>query len=550
MNIAEAIVKTLIAEKVETVFGLPGSQLIPIYGALIKNNSRISHILLRHEQAVGFAGMGYALTTNKPGILMVMPGPGITNLISAITEAFYQSVPLLIITADHPKQNLGKEAFHELDSFTMLKPVTKLILNPQRPGDVIPALQKGLAYSQHGKPGPVYLNIPANLLQEESPAVNSKFKIQNSKLNKEEIKKAVEVLQRSQSPIIFAGSGVLRAGATRELQTLAEELQIPVMTTLGGKGIIPENHPLAIGTPSFDISFEFLEEADLALVIGARLNPVNTKMETLQLPKIIIRVDTNPEKKSKYKPALNIKSDCREFLTELLNEVRKKKIAPQKNRIMEIFKSALSNYKNYYGKNFDSERRLITPPELFEELSEVLENEDFIFLTDSVWIPSTYLLPKILKPYSFACIRSFGCLGFALPAAIGAAIANPNKKIISLSGDGAFLFNCQEVASSVDYNLKNLYQIIMINDGYGSIKHLEQNMLDGKSTAVSWKPVDFAKIAEGFGAKGFLINEKGKLEQTLKEVLKEDGPSVISVNVENIPTMRKEVMKTLLKKAI
>ena len=131
MNIAEAIVKTLIDENVDTIFGLPGSQLIPIYGALINDSSKIKHILLRHEQAVGFAAMGYALSINKPGVLMVMPGPGITNLISPVAESFYQSVPLVILTADHPRKNLGREAFHELDSFKMLKPVTKLILNPK-----------------------------------------------------------------------------------------------------------------------------------------------------------------------------------------------------------------------------------------------------------------------------------------------------------------------------------------------------------------------------------------------------------------------------------
>src|SRR3989338_5188945 len=541
MNISEAIVNTLISEKIDTIFGLPGSQIIPVYGAIINNSSSIKHILLRHEQGAGFAAMGYALTTNKPGVVMVMPGPGVTNLVSAIAEAYYQSVPMVIITADHPRKNLGSEAFHELDSFTMLKPVTKLILNPQKAVEVIPAIQKAILYSKDGKPGPVYINIPAHLLKEEIKAGNISQKpvVRNRKpkVDKVKLRKVAELLEKSKSPIIFAGSGVLRAEATSELQKLAEKLQIPVMTTLGGKGAIPESHPLSIASPSFDFSFEYLTEADLALLIGARLNPVNTKMETLNLPKTIVRVDASPEKKSKYKVTLNIKSDCREFLAELLKEIDKKKIVPKKNRIMEKFSSALIDYRNYYEQASKSDNGLISPPALFKKLSEILRGKDFIFLSDSVWIPSTYLFPKILKPYSFACIRSFGCLGFAFPAGIGAAVANPQKKIISLSGDGAFLFNCQEIASCTDYSLTNLYQIIMVNDGYGSIKELEKNMLQGKSTAVDWKPIDFLKLAEGFGAKGFLIRNENELEDILFKALRENGPSVIAVRVKNMPTI-------------
>ena len=534
MNIAEAIVKTLIDEKVD----------------LINDSSKIKHILLRHEQAVGFAAMGYALSINKPGVLMVMPGPGITNLISPVAESFYQSVPLVILTADHPRKNLGREAFHELDSFKMLKPVTKLILNPQSPKEVIPSLLKGFLCSQTGKPGPVYINIPSDFLKEEAQEVKSKIKNQKSKLLEVNLKKVSELLEKSKSPIIFSGSGVLRSDACRELQALAEKLQIPVMTTLGGKGVLPETHPLAIGAPSFDFSFEFLEESDLAIVLGARLNPVNTKMETLPLPKTMIRVDISPEKKTRYKAALNIRCDCKEFLVSLLKEIEKKKINPKQNKIIEKFKAALRDYEKYYEGAINLNDASITPPLLLKKISQYLEGKDFVFLTDSVWIPSTYLLPRILKPNSFASIRSFGCLGFAFPGAIGAAVANPQKKIISLSGDGAFLFNCQEIASCADLGLKNLYQIVMINEGYGSIKGLEENLLKGKSTAVDWKPIDFVKIAEGFGAKGFLIKERGELESIFEKALNGDGPSIIGIRVKNMPTLRKDVMEKLLKRSM
>jgi acetolactate synthase-1/2/3 large subunit len=541
----EAIVRIFIDEGVSTVFGLPGFQLLKLYDVM-RAESSLRHVLCKHEQGVGFAGFGYSLTKNAPAVCLVMPGPGLTNILSAVGESFYQSVPLVVMTIDNPPAALGTGAFHELNSPAIFAPVVKEVLIPETPEQILEVLRKGFSLARAGRPGPVLINLPSNLFAHDVKTIPARISPEKPRINKSDIETVAALLSSSRSPLIWAGEGVLRAQAMNHLAELAEILDAPVMTNLSGRGAFDEKHPLSLRAPLYDLPPDIMQEADLIMAVGIQLTSVTTRNYTLPMPANLIHIDIAPEKRSGYRKRLEIRACPREFLTALLTELKGRgKREQRSNAILKTFENSLQEYRNYFEPIASREIPPVTPPRFFRELNNFIGHREFIYVTDSVWAPHCFQSPPISAKAAHISIGSFGCLGLALPAAIGAAIASPEKLVVGISGDGAFLFNCQELSTAADLDLKNLLQIVLVNNGYGSLKHLQHLLHGGRNIAVDWKPVDYVKLAESMGVKGLFIREPGEIKEALAAFEKNGGPLLIAVEVENIPTMPESAYRVL-----
>jgi acetolactate synthase-1/2/3 large subunit len=533
-KIPDVVIQTLSKLGVDHLFHLPGSTTASFYDSLSRHK-KIRPVLLKHEQAACFAAAGYSLVTNRTGVCMVMCGPGVTNLISAVAECYYQSIPIVVITVDNPKKNLGSEDFHEVDSFSMLAPITKIIIHPEKAGDIQKAVIEAVQGASTGRPGPVYLNIPVSLMGQSAPMKDVHPRQKPCKPSISQVRKALQFIKASQEPVIFAGSGVIRSGAEKELAEFIKLTGIPVFTSIGGRGAIPEGKPLVMGSPSYSFDISFLNRSDLFITLGTRLNPVNLRMGKLKIPERMIQVDIDEANPRFKKADLYIKSDLREFLT-LLNRSIKADRHYRKPSASRIYGA----YRKLYDDFVSSERRDIlrntsqlTAQGFLLELSAFLEKRDAALFTDSIWIPFSHVLPRARKPRSFFSMRSFGCLGFALPAAIGACLANEKRKIISLSGDGAFLFNCQELSTAATYKLKNFIQIVFNNSGYSSLHSLARRKFARQDAYYLWDKIDYHRFSESLGVKTLTVDSPVEIPSTLAKVFDGNGPYFINVTTKD-----------------
>ena len=526
----DLIVEALSDLGVDHIFHLPGTSVASIYGSLTRQN-KIKSFLFKHEQGACFAAAGYALVTNRPGVCMVMCGPGVTNLVSAVAEAYYQSIPMVIITVDNPKENLGIEDFHEVDSFSMLAPVTKKIFHPERVEDLQKVIAEAVYCAAAGRPGPVYLNIPVNLMGQAAPKKNITLKKQPSKPSITVVRKFLKLMSASQAPVIFAGSGVIKSGAEKELSEFVTLTGIPVFTSIGGRGAMPEDRPLVIGMPSYTFDVSFLNAADLFIVLGTRLNPVNLRMGRLKLPEKLLQVDSAAENPKFRKADIYVQSDIKDFLTVLNSEIRTAGSYPSHtgSRLYDIYKKTYSEFTADAYRAIRHSAVPLTAKKFMLALSAFLDKKAATLFTDSIWIPYGHLLPRVRTPRSFFSMRSFGCLGFALPAALGACLAYPNKKVISLSGDGAFLFNCQELSTAATYKLNNFIQIILNNSGFASLGNIADSMFPGQDRYYQWSSINYQRFAESFGIKTITIESPAQINGALTKAFSGNGPYVIRV---------------------
>jgi len=526
----DLVIQTLSNLGVDHLFHLPGTSLASFYDSLSRQK-KIKSVLFKHEQAACFAAAGYSLVTNRTGVCMVMGGPGVTNLISAVAECYYQSIPIAVITVDHPKKNLGIEGFHEVDSFTMLGPVTKKIIHPEKVEEMQKAVTEALSSTSTGRPGPVYLNIPINLMGQSARMKDVHLQQKPCRPSISQVRKALKLIKASQEPVIFAGSGVIRSGAEKELAEFIKLTGIPLFTSLGGRGIIPEGRPLVMGMPSYNFDISFLNTSDLFIVLGTRLNPVNLRMGRLKIPGRMVQVDIDKENPKFRKADIYIQSDIREFLTILNHQIKTSGHyqKPSMSRIYHIYRKSYRDFTSTNLLNILKYPSRLTAQSFLLELSEFLEKRDATLFSDSIWIPFSHLLPRARKPRSFFSMRSFGCLGFALPAAIGASLADQRRKIVSLSGDGAFLFNCQELSTAATYRLKNFIQIILNNSGYSSLHNLASRKFVRQNGYYLWDRIDYHSFSESLGVKAITVDSPSKITMALTKAFSGNGPYCINV---------------------
>jgi acetolactate synthase-1/2/3 large subunit len=527
----ETIVEALRREGAEYIFGIPGIQIMAVYDAL-HGRKDIRPVTVRHEQTAVYMADGYARVKGKPGVALVVPGPGVQNASAALGTAFACSSPLLLLAGQVETFNVGKNkgALHEIDDqLDIVRPVTKWCRRAMTREEIPAAVQEGLRQAASGRPRPAYVEVPWDTIAGRSEVgFPGRAPVFRPKPEREAVKRAADLLVSAKKPFIWAGGGVVSAEAGRELTGLAENLGAPVATTAEGKGTIPENHPLSLGGAyyGFGAARGATAEADVILAAGTRLT---WQMRPGTAPKPgqrLIHLDADPGVIGKNFPAeVAVVADAGEGLAALLDELQGRALPGGRWTLQE-----LEGFRQAHRGWLRKEAPLQT--ELIGKIRSAL-CEDAILVSGitniGYWCNLAY---PVFRPRTYLTSSYFATLGYAFPTALGAKVAAPDKPVVCVTGDGGFLFAVGELATAVQYGI-NLVTIVFNDQAFGSTKSDQRRNYGGRFVGTDLRNPDFAHLAEAFGAKGMKA-EPGDIDRALAEALDLRRPAVIEVP---IPTL-------------
>jgi acetolactate synthase-1/2/3 large subunit len=522
----EWVVEALRVEGVRHVFGIPGIHNLPIYDALLRQ-SAIEHVLARHEQGAAFMADGYARSSGNPGVVVVTTGPGATNTLTPLVEARAGSVPVVVVMSDIPAALVGRDlgALHEvpnqIECFRAACRHAEALVDAR---DIVPAIQGAFDLFASARPGPVALSIPTDLLSTRTSARRVERRRGRPPCPPDQIEMAARLLEAADRPLIVAGGGTVAAGAADELRGLAERLGAPVVTTVMGRGILPETHPLWQGVlPDKRATEEPLRAADVVLAVGCRFAHRSTQGLLLNLSfapdQALIHVDLDPAVIGKiFKPRLGIVGDARDGLARLGRLLGTRPPRPGWDRErLHAFKTAAD------------ERYTPQVAELVGTLRQTLP-DDAIVVNDQTginyWMEWRF---PVLAPRTFLYPVGSATLGYGVPAAIGAKVANPDRPVIAVVGDGGFLFSVNELATAVKYRL-DLVVVVMNDDRYGAIRYL-QDRIFGRSGETELVNPDLPALARAFGAAAERVESPGALGPALRRALGRGGPCLVEVRM-------------------
>ena len=537
---AEALMDSLKVHDVKVIFGYPGGAILPIYDAVHKaeNDGWLKHYMVRHEQGGSHAADGYARSTGEVGVCFGTSGPGATNLVTGIATAQMDSVPLVVVTGQVPRPAIGTDAFQETDIFGITLPIVKHSWVVRDPSDIAKVVSEAFFIASSGRPGPVLIDIPKDVGQEffnyerilPGEIIPKGFK-RNGEINDSDIKKAIELIQESSRPLLYVGGGAISSGAHEEVETLANNYQIPVTTTLMGKGVFDERDDLSVGMLGMHgtayANFA-VTECDLLIAVGARFDDrVTGKLDTFAPSAKVIHIDIDPAEVNKNRRVdVAIVSDVAKALSKI-NE-------------KSFINKTSCNTKNWLEKiNFwKNKHPLFVPPEEGEIYPQevLLKVRDFspeAFITTDVGQHQMWAAQYLRNaPRRWISSAGLGTMGFGLPAAMGVKAALPNEEVICIAGDASVLMNIQELGTLSQYGL-NIKLVIINNRWQGMVRQWQESFYDERysSSDMSCGEPDFVKLAESFGVKGFLISERKQLLNEFKSALDFDGPALINVRV-------------------
>lgn len=523
---AQIIIALLERQGIKTVFGIPGGATLPLYDALAQ--SSIRHVLTRHEQGAGFMAQGMARSTGKAAVCFGTSGPGSTNLITAIADARLDSVPLVSITGQVPLSMIGTDAFQEVDTYGLTLPIAKHNFLVRSAEELLSVIPEAFSIAESGRPGPVCVDIPKDVQMAELdfahwPTIGAPQKKQGTA--RENLEELARLINTAQRPVFYVGGGIIASDCYQAVQDLARKNSIPVACTLMGLGIMPADDPLSLGMLGMHgkrYTNEVLRQADLLLAMGVRFDDRATGKLAEFCPKAAIaHVDIDRSEIDKLRPStLCIAADAGKVLQDLQPLVQQDK--------REQWQQNIAKYKKDYPPLFSSSES--HPAEIIQQVAEIL-GEKALVTTDvgqhQMWVAQHY---PIAKPRTLLTSGGLGTMGFGLPAAIGAAMANPGKRVVCFSGDGSILMNIQELATLADLSLP--VTIIILNNGHLGMVRQQQELLYGnRTTASSFTTVpDFAALAQSFGIPGVTLNGSHPAA-TLEKVLTTLGPCVVEVPI-------------------
>ena len=530
-NGSELVLETLLELGIDTVFGYPGGAVLPLYDA-IYNFKGIRHILGRHEQGCLHEAEGYAKSTGKLGVAIVTSGPGATNAITGIADAMSDSVPLLVFTGQVARAGIGKDAFQEADIVGITMPITKYNYQVRETADIPRIITEAVHIATTGRPGPVVIDLPKDVSALEtdfiySPEVNLPSYQPTLVPNDMQIKKILKQLSKAKKPVLLAGGGISYAEASKELNEFAERYQIPVVTSLLGQGTIATSHPLFLGMGGMHGSFAAniaMTETDFMISIGCRFDDRLTgNPKTFAKNAKVAHIDIDPAEIGKIISAdIPVVGDAKKALQMLLAE-------PTVHNNTEKWIEKVTKDKNRV-RSYDKKERVVQPQAVIERIGE-LTNGDAIVVTDvgqhQMWAAQYY-------PYQnerqLVTSGGLGTMGFGVPAAIGAKIANPEKEVILFVGDGGYQMTNQEMA------ILNIYKVpikvIMLNNhSLGMVRQWQEAFYDGRTSESVFDSLpDFQLMAQAYGVKSYKFDNPETIAQDL-EVLKEDIPMFIEVDI-------------------
>ena len=545
---AEIVFKSLEDQNVEFIFGYPGGAVLPIYDEL-KNHKSIKHILVRHEQGAGHAAEGYARSSGKPGVLLVTSGPGATNAVTALTDAYMDSVPLVCISGQVPTHLIGTDAFQEADTTGITRPCTKHNWLVKDVNDLGKIIHKAFEVATTGRPGPVLVDIPKDIQfnkgvykieKNKSPKKFNEKKANT--INSKDVDKFIEMMKQASKPIFYTGGGVINSGpqASELLRELIHLTGFPITSTLQGLGAYPGDDHQFLGMLGMHGTYEAnnaMHDCDLMINVGARFDDrITGKIDEFSPKSKKVHIDIDPSSIGKnVQVDLAIISDVSELLKKVITRFKEKNknfLSSNKEKTAKWW-SQIEKWREKKSLNFINSKQTIKPQHAVQRLYELTKDQDTFITTEvgqhQMWAAQHY---KFNKPNRWMTSGGLGTMGYGLPAAIGVQIAHPKKLVVDIAGEASILMNMQEMSTAVQYKLP--IKIFILNNEYMGMVRQWQELLHDKNYSESYTEAlpDFVKLAEAYGAVGIRAKTPDELDEKIKEMINSNKPVIFDCVVD------------------
>ncbi len=550
MDGGRALIKSLEMEGVEVVFGLPGGAILPVYDPIM--DSPIRHILVRHEQGAGHMAEGFAHVTGRPGVAMVTSGPAVTNIVTPLCDAYMDSIPMVVISGQVPLAAIGSDAFQECDTTGITMSVTKhnfLVTDAQ---DIPRIVREAFHIATTGRPGPVLIDVPKDIVDPNSPRSTMEWYWPDevdlpgykptTHGHPKMIKEAARLIVASRRPVIYAGGGIIGSRASDELRELAELCGIPVVTTLRGRGAIPDDHELALGMPGMHGNYTAvtaIQRSDLLLALGARFDDrVTGKVDAFAPEAKVVHVDIDPAEQGKVRtPDVPIVGDCRLVLQELVAALREMGAGESKEQRSE-WRSTISGWKEKYPLVYEQSEpgESLKPQYVLETLRDSTP-EDCIVVTGvgqhQMWTSQFW---KFTQPFTWASSGGLGTMGFAVPAAIGAKVGRPDCMVWAVDGDGSFQMTAQELVTATTERIP--VKVAILNNAYlGMVRQWQELFYEERYSEVYLSPdlPDYVKWAEAMGCVAMRIESPEEVQPAIEKANEiDDRPVVLEFRTDSM----------------
>ncbi|MGF1496562.1 MAG: biosynthetic-type acetolactate synthase large subunit [Elainellaceae cyanobacterium] len=540
---AFALIDSLRRHGVTHIFGYPGGAILPIYDELYRAEATglMQHILVRHEQGAAHAADGYARATGKVGVCFGTSGPGATNLVTGIATAQMDSIPMVVVTGQVPSHAIGSDAFQETDIFGITLPIVKHSYVVRDPHDMARIVAEAFFIAQTGRPGPVLIDVPKDIgiaacsyVPVEPGSIKLPGYRPTVKGNPRQLIQATKLIREARRPLLYAGGGAITSGAHSEIRLLAERYNIPVTTTLMGKGAFDEHHPLSVGMLGMHgtaYANYAVSECDLLIAVGARFDDrVTGKLDEFASRAKVIHIDIDPAEVGKNRaPDVPIVGDVRKVLSDLLHRDADQGVSVNPHQTQEWL-ARIDRWRRDYPLTVPTYPDVISPQEVIAELGRQAPNA---FYTTDVGQHQMWAA-QFLKngPRRWISSAGLGTMGYGMPAAMGVKVAVPDHEVICISGDASFQMNLQELGTLAQYGI-NVKTVIINNGWQGMVRQWQQTFYEERYSASNMEVgmPDFVVLAQAFGVKGMMVQVREELSEAIAEMLTHDGPVLMDVRV-------------------